>query len=90
MQQHKRCDYSHLFVEMVNNEDDDDVESQFQTPQMSMKRGIQMFGEDGVAAIKKEMEQLHDRKVMTAKHSAELMPKQKKEALAYLMFLKWK
>ena len=57
---------------------------------MSMKRGIQMFREDGVAAVKKEMQQLHDRKVMVAKHSAELTPEQKKEALAYLMFLKWK
>ena len=66
------------------------VESQFQTPQMSMKRGIQMFRKDGVAAIKKEMQQLHDRRVMAAKHSAELMPEQKKEALAYLMFLKQK
>ena len=60
MQQCKRCDYSHLFMETVNDEDADDVQSQFQTPQMSMKRGIQMFGEDRVTAVKKEMQQLHD------------------------------
>ena len=85
MRQCKECNYSHLFMEMV---DDDNVEEQFQTLQMSMKRGIKLFGEDGVAAVQKEMQQLHDWKVMAAKHSAELTPEQKKEALAYLMFLK--
>ena len=43
-----------------------------------------------MAAVQKEMQQLHDRKVMAVKHSAELTPKQRKEALAYLMFLKRK
>ena len=57
---------------------------------MSMKRGIKLFSEDGVVAVHKEMQQLHDQKVMAAKHSAELTPEQKKEALAYLMFLKQK
>ena len=57
---------------------------------MSMKRGIKLFGKDGVVAIHKEMQQLNDRKVMAAKHSSELTPEQKKEALAYLVFLKWK
>ena len=47
-----------------------------------------MIGKDGVAAIKKEMQQLHNWKVMMAKHSSDLTPKQKKQALAYLMFLK--
>ena len=74
----------------MDGKDVDDIESQFQTPQMSMKRGIKLFREDGVAAVRKEMQQMHDRKVMTVKHSTELTPKQKKEALAYLMFLKQK
>ena len=60
------------------------------TPQMSMKQGIKMFGEKGVAAVKSEMQQLHTRKVMTAKKPTELTPAQKREALAYLMFLKRK
>ena len=33
-------------------------------PQMSMKKGLKVFGEGGYAAMKKEMQQLHDRKVM--------------------------
>ena len=57
---------------------------------MSMKRCIKIFGEDEVAAVKKEMQQLHDRKVMAPKHGVELTPNQKKQALAYLMFLKQK
>jgi hypothetical protein len=57
---------------------------------MSMKKGLKMFGEDGVQAVKKEMLQLHERKVMEPKHAAELSSEQKREALAYLMFLKQK
>jgi hypothetical protein len=57
---------------------------------MSLKRGLKVFGDDGVAAVKKEMLQLHDRKVMAPKHVTDLTPEQKREALAYLMFLKRK
>ena len=60
------------------------------TPQMSMKKGLKVFGKDGIKAVKKEMLQLHDRKVMEPKHAAELTHDQKQEALAYLMFLKRK
>ena len=88
MRQRKKRDYSHLFIETVYKEELHDNESPLATVQMSMKKGIQMFGQDGVAAVKKEMQQLHDRKVMAAKHSSDLTPEQKKQALAYLMFLK--
>ena len=57
---------------------------------MSMNHRLTFFGKAGVAAIKKEMLQLHDRKVMALKHGAKLTPEQKQEALAYLMFLKRK
>jgi hypothetical protein len=60
------------------------------TPQMSMKRGLKIFGEDGQKAVSKEMQQLHDREVMEAKHSRDLTPKERQDALAYLMFLKRK
>ena len=65
-------------------------ETILETPQMSMNQGIKMFGEAGVEAVKKEMQQLHDRQVMKAKEAKELTREQKKEALAYLMFLKRK
>jgi hypothetical protein len=65
-------------------------QAEMATPQMSMKRGLKIFGEGGSKAVSKEMQQLHDREVMEAKHSKELTPEQKKDALAYLMFLKRK
>ena len=58
-----------------------------ETPQMNMNQGIKMFGEAGVEAVKKEMQQLHDRGVMKVKEAKELT---RKEALAYLMLLKRK
>ena len=41
-------------------------------------------------AVKKEMKQLHDREVMIPVHKISLTREQRKEALAYLMFLKRK
>ena len=58
--------------------------------QMSMRKGLKVFGEPGYAAVKKEMQQLHDRKVMQPVNRKDLSPSQKKEALGYLMFLKKK
>ena len=60
------------------------------TPQMSMKQGLKVFGEDGVQAVKAEMQQLHDRKVMEPRQRKDLTPEQRRQALAYLMFLKRK
>lgn len=57
---------------------------------MSMKKGIRLFGKEGVSAVRREMSQLHERNVMKPKHKKEMSPDQHKEALAYLMFLKCK
>ena len=61
-----------------------------ETVQMSMKKGLKIFGEQGYATVKKEMQQLHDRKVMQPINRKNLSPAQKREALGYLMFLKKK
>jgi hypothetical protein len=100
MRQQKPRDYSHLFATKGDEEDteegvevetvEEEEEEPLATPQMSMKKGIRVFGQDGIAAVKKEMLQLHDRKVMAPKHAKELSHEQKQEALAYLMFLKCK
>lgn len=42
-----------------------------------MKQGIRMLGEAGVDAVKKVMQQLHDRKVMKDKHPNDLTYNQK-------------
>ena len=57
---------------------------------MSLKVGLRTFGDDGVKAVEKEMRQLHDRGVMAPVHKKCLTHEQRKEALAYLMFLKRK
>ena len=61
-----------------------------ETPQMSLKAGLCTFRADGVKAVEKEMRQLHDRGVMAPVHKKCLTHEQRKEALAYLMFLKRK
>ena len=59
-------------------------------PQMSLKAGLRTFRNDGMKAVEKEMRQLHDCDVMKPVHKHCLTPEQRKEALAYLMFLKHK
>ena len=61
-----------------------------ETPQMSLKAGLRTFRNDGVKVVEKEMRQLHDRGVMVPVHKKCLTPEQRKEALAYLMFVKRK
>jgi hypothetical protein len=60
------------------------------TAQMSMNKGLKIFGEAGIEAVSSKMAQLHDCKVMKPVHSRELTPEEQWEALAYLMFLKRK
>ena len=95
MRQRRERDYSHLFANTdtftdVDVADNLETDEPLATPQMSMKKGLKIFGKHGVEAVKKEMLQLHERKVMEPRHAAELSPAQKQEALAYLMFLKRK
>ena len=96
-----RC-YKHIYdpgmFEIENSHDNKDKEvvlvkandAPEDTPQTSMKQGLRMFGEEGYAAIRKEMQQLHDRKVMQPINQKDLTLAQKREALGYLMFLKKK
>lgn len=58
--------------------------------QHSVSKGLQIFGEDGAVAVKKELKQLHDLKVIKPVKSKDLTRDQKLQALHYLMFLKKK
>ena len=58
--------------------------------QYGLKKGLRLFGEDGEAAVTKELQQLHDREVLEPKHPNELTKEQRVRALSYLMFLKMK
>jgi Reverse transcriptase (RNA-dependent DNA polymerase) len=58
--------------------------------QYNMKKGIKLFGQDGVDAVLSELSQLHDRNVLDPKNADTLSRGEKKAALEYLMFLKKK
>ena len=102
LQEKRTRSYNHLYdpetfrtEESQNNEPEEvvlvtDGDAPEDTPQMSMKRGLRVFGEEGYTAVRKEMQQLHDRKVMQPIKRKDLTPAQKREALGYLMFLKKK
>eukprot|EP00957_Ditylum_brightwellii_P069568 5283632-Ditylum_brightwellii.AAC.2 len=58
--------------------------------QYHINKGIKVFGKDGITVVKKEMMQLHNRKVRVPVNLDELTSKQKWAVLKYLMFLKRK
>ena len=86
-------------VTVHEGEDDDDQDDHddhipqhkvLATPQMSMNKGLKVFGQDGIELLFVEMKQLHNCVTMKPKHSKDLTSEQHQEALAYLMFLKRK
>jgi hypothetical protein len=60
--------------------------------QVSMKKrkGLRMFGDAGIEAVLKELQQLHDQKVLAPNSAHSLSANEKQAALQYLMFLKQK
>jgi hypothetical protein len=58
--------------------------------QYNLKRGIEVFGDAGMHAIKLELQQLEDRNVLIPIGSSSLNKEEKAGALPYLMFLKEK
>jgi hypothetical protein len=55
--------------------------------QYNLKRGLKEFGNDGIVALGKEMEQLHTHKVAKPVDGNNLTKDQKQATLRYLMFL---
>ena len=58
--------------------------------QYTLKKGLQVFGPKGTAAVFSEMKQLHDSNVCEPIHVMDLSREQKSKALGYLIFLKQK
>jgi Reverse transcriptase (RNA-dependent DNA polymerase) len=73
-------DYSHLHTVL---------ESTVMT-QYNMHKGLKVFGDAGVTAVLKELNQLHTRKVLEPVEADSLSPSEKYASLQYLMFLKEK
>jgi hypothetical protein len=82
----KARNYSHLFTTdgIVHTTVDG---ASLATPQKSMKKGIKIFGSDGIDAVRSELRQLHDRSVMRPRFASDISKESKRAALAYLMFL---
>ena len=55
--------------------------------QYSVKKGIKLFGERGKESVTSELQQLHDMVTFLPVHAYDLTRKQRKEALASLMFM---
>jgi hypothetical protein len=72
--------YSHLFM-TINH---------YEMTQYSLKKGIQVFGDEGVAAVISELKQLHDRHVIEPMYENDITMSERRKALPYLMFLKKK
>ena len=58
--------------------------------QYNLKRGLEMFGNEGLKAVQNELKQLHDRNVISPVDGKMLGNQQRLEALPYLMSLKQK
>ena len=87
LRQRKQRTYDHKYDEHAEIFVAQSSEATMATPQMPICRGLKMFGSQGISAVKAELQQLHDLKVMKAKP---LTTTQRWEALGYLMFLKRK
>ena len=58
--------------------------------QYGMQKGLQVFDDRGLTAIKKEIQQFHDLDVISPINVNTMTKQQKSQALSYLMFLKEK
>ena len=58
--------------------------------QYRIKQGIKLFGNKGEAAVRKELQQFHDRRVAEPKKPQDLSYEQRIRSLEYMMFLKLK
>ena len=87
LRQWKQRTYGHKYDRHAEIYVAQSSEATLATPQVPIRRGLKLFGSQGMSAVKAELQQLHDLKVMAAKPLTTI---QKREALGYLMFLKRK
>ena len=55
---------------------------------MGFNKGIKVFGQKGIDAVSKEMQQFHDREVIIPKNPIQITKEEHHRSLSYLMFLK--
>ena len=68
----------------------EETEESMATDQVSIKKGLEMFGEDRVNAVVAELRQLDYRNTIEPVHANSLEKEERRRALRYLMYLKRK
>ena len=67
LRQRKQRTYDHKYDEHAEIYVAQSSEATLATPQMPIHQGLKLFGSQGISAVKAELQQLHDLKVMEAK-----------------------
>jgi hypothetical protein len=88
-------DFTYTFFEHMRNTagrhlPDREFVHSYVTAQMSAKKGLKIFKEEGPGALMKELRQVIVMDVMSGCHARDLSKEEKRRALRYLMFLKQK
>ena len=88
----ERLSGQHEAIMMVVNaiQQYNNLEASPVTPQYGVKKGIKLFGEAGVNAVLKELQQIHDRKVLSALDPKIMTKEMIQQALPYLVVFKRK
>ena len=89
----KPRDYNHLYAQQIVDSATMANESSLTGvafTQYNIGQGLKLFGAEGSAAVEKEMKQLDYLEVMSPVKAHMMTPTEKKNSLAYLMFLKQK
>ena len=58
--------------------------------QYSIKQELKVFGKKGKTAVRKKLQQFHDRRVVETKKPQDLSYEQRRRSMEYLMFMKLK
>jgi hypothetical protein len=74
----KARDYGHLYSTF----------NELCLTQYNLKKGLELFGHNGIMAVETELRQLHDRDVIASVKHKNISENDRKNALPYLMFLK--
>jgi hypothetical protein len=80
LQPRKARDYGHVYSTF----------NELCLTQYNLKKGLELFGHNGIMAVETKLRQLHDRDVIAPVKHNNLSENDRKNALPYLMFLKQK
>ena len=77
-------------MQTCSKPDPHDILIHYAMMQVSLKKGIKLYGDDAQVGLQDEFSQLHTMKTFIPNHAHELSNTQQKKALKMLMFIKQK